>query len=105
MNVRPRTLFRGKRGNGGWGWVEVGAVGPVDAHRRGEFCALGGSLDDLDDEDIPVARRIRGLLAGAPGGSPSLRRHLGRTSVSSDAGGLLSISRVATRDVRVRWVT
>lgn len=27
MNVRPRTLFRGKRGNGGWGWVEVGAVG------------------------------------------------------------------------------
>ena len=82
--------------------MEVGAVGPVDAHRGGEFCALGGSLDDLDDEDIPVARRIRGLLAGAPGGSPSLRRHLGRTS---DAGGLLSISRVATRDVRVRWVT
>ena len=55
MNVRPRTLFRGKRGNGGWGWMEVGAVGPVDAHRGGEFCALGGSLDDLDDEDIPVA--------------------------------------------------
>ena len=82
--------------------MEVGAVGPVDAHRGGEFSALGGSLDDLDDEDIPVARRIRGLLAGAPGGSPSLRRHLGRTS---DAGGLLSISRVATRDVRVRWVT
>ena len=82
--------------------MEVGAVGAVDAHRGGEFCALGGSLDDLDDEDIPVARRIRGLLAGAPGGSPSLRRHLGRTS---DAGGLLSISRVATRDVRVRWVT
>ena len=27
MDVRPRTLFRGKRGNGGWGWVEVGAVG------------------------------------------------------------------------------
>ena len=82
--------------------MEVGAVGAVDAHRGGEFSALGGSLDDLDDEDIPVARRIRGLLAGAPGGSPSLRRHLGRTS---DAGGLLSISRVATRDVRVRWVT
>ena len=82
--------------------MEVGAVGPVDAHRGGEFSALGGSLDDLDDEDIPVARRIGGLLAGAPGGSPSLRRHLGRTS---DAGGLLSISRVATRDVRVRWVT
>ena len=82
--------------------MEVGAVGPVDAHRGGEFCALGGSLDDLDDEDIPVARRIGGLLAGAPGGRPSLRRHLGRTS---DAGGLLSISRVATRDVRVRWVT
>lgn len=27
MNVRPRTLFRGKRGNGGGGGVEVGAVG------------------------------------------------------------------------------
>lgn len=26
MNVRPRTLFRGKRGNGGWGWMEVGSV-------------------------------------------------------------------------------
>ena len=26
MNVRQRTLFRGKRGNGGWGWMEVGSV-------------------------------------------------------------------------------
>ena len=26
MNVRPRTLFRGKRGNGGWGGMGVGSV-------------------------------------------------------------------------------
>jgi len=35
--------------------VGGGRRGGVDAHRGGEFCALGGSLDDLDDEDIPVA--------------------------------------------------
>ena len=85
--------------------MEVGAVGPVDALDRGGVGAGGGAHVGGGGDDNTEARHIGGLLAGAPGGSPSLRRHLGRTSVSSDAGGLLSISRVATRDVRVRWVT
>mmetsp|Transcript_4781 Transcript_4781/g.21344 ORF Transcript_4781/g.21344 Transcript_4781/m.21344 type:complete len:269 (-) Transcript_4781:145-951(-) len=58
--------------------VDLAGPGPANLQHislRGEFRARGRSLDDLNDEDIPITRGIGGLLGRAPRGSSPLRRH------------------------------